>query len=521
LDVRFARVTLVALGVLSASAGAAACNSLTGASDLSLAGAAAQPGTTTGIGTTIGGGGGAQGTGGQGGSAPPVVSPLAADVTIAEVDVQQGVPVPLMKDGQPAEGKAPVVQKRTALIRVFPAPRDGYQARDLIAELDLADGSGDKPPRQVTKHVTGPGAAANLDSTFNFTIPADEVTGDLRWSVSIHEAVGGAPTGDTTGAEYPAGGAKLPLGAKDAHGNFRVVLVPFKYGADGSNRLPDTSPAQVETYHKRLLGTYPAPDTEITVHAPAPFGIEFSPDGAGWGELLQATCELRAKEKPDHNVYYYGIIEPASSFDGFCGGGCVAGLANLTEDPNDDYGRCSIGLGYPGQETADVALQEIAHSLGRRHADCGNPDLVDPSFPYQNGSIGNWGWDATTNTMQKPTLSDFMSYCQPVWISDYTYAALFERIAYVNAAKRVIAAPGATTEWRSGLVGRDGAVKLGGALHLDGHVGGAARDVDVIDVAGHVQRTVTGRYYGFDRVLGGTLLVPADAVPAGGSVRLR
>ena len=451
---------------------------------------------------------------------PLVVAPLAANLGIAEVNLQQGVSIPLVKNGQAVALKAPVVQKRVALLRVYPAPGAGFQARDVIAELDLEDGSGVKPPRQVTKHVSGEATESNLDSTFNFEIPAEQVTADLKWSVSFHETVGGAAQGDTSAAEYPAGGAKVPLGAKDARGTFRLEIVPFKYGADGSNRVADASAGQIDIYHRRFLGTYPAPDTEITVHAPVPFMVAFSPEGAGWGELLQATCELRAKDNPDQNVFYYGIIEPASSFDSFCGGGCVAGLANLTEDPNDNYGRCSIGLGYPGQDAADVALQEVAHSLGRRHANCGNPEMVDPSFPYSNGTVGTWGWDQTTKALQKPTLSDFMSYCQPVWISDYTYAALFDRISYVNASPFVYAAPGTPTEWRSVLVGARGAVKVGARLHLDTPPAGAARGVVVLDALGVVVGKATGRFYPFDRLPGGTLLVPADAIPQGGSVRL-
>jgi hypothetical protein len=519
------RFGLFAFGALAIAA-TPACNAITGASDLAL-------GSSPGAGaTTLGGaGGGATGTGSAGGAGSgggatttttepqPIAAPLAADVDIAEVNLQQGVSIVLAKDGKAVAPNAPVVQRRTALLRVIAAPRASFAKRELLAELDLADGAGAKPPRQVKKLVSGPGSETTLDGSFNFEIPADQVTADLTFSVSLREAVGGTESGDTTGAEYPAGGGKAPLGAKDARGAFRIELVPFKYGADGSNRLPATDAAQVEVYHRRFLGTYPAPDTEIKVHAAVPFMVEFSPEGAGWGELLQATCELRAKENPDRNVFYYGVIEPAASFNQFCQAGCVAGLANLTEDPNDEYGRCSIGLGYSGQDSADVALQEIAHNLGRRHADCGNPDMVDPSYPYSGGKVGTWGWDQTSKTLQSPGLKDFMSYCQPVWISDYTYAALFDRIAHVNASAYIVAPPGGPTEWRQVLVRRDGSATVGARIPLRTPPSGAPREVELRDARGVSAGRVTGRFYPFDRLGGGTLLLPADALPEGGSVQ--
>src|SRR5262249_31404608 len=158
-------------------------------------------------------------------------------------------------------------------------------------------------------------------------------------------------------------------------------------------------------------------------------GTAFSSNGGGWSELLSRTCAIRQQEGAAHNVYYYGILAPAASFEQYCAFSCVSGLANLTSDPNDDYGRCSIGLGFSGQGSVDTALQEVAHSLGRRHAPCGNPDGIDQSYPYAGASIGVWGYDLKTKELRDPNaLLDFMSYCHPVWVSDYTYSALFARI---------------------------------------------------------------------------------------------
>jgi hypothetical protein len=497
---------------LAASLGACGANAGTGA-----------------LGTAAGAGAGGAGTGaggarptGAGGAPQPVGPPLATGIAITSVDLQQAVSIPLMKDGQlVASPNAPVVQNREALLRVLVAPAAGFSPRDVVAELDLEDASGPLPPMNATLHVTAASSEGALGSTFNFELPAARMTGDLRWSVSLREAPGAAPGGgDASGAEVPAGGAKAPFGARDSHGDFKVMIVPFAYGADGTNRLPDTSAGQMATYHRRLLGTYPAPDAEVTLHAPVPFSTPFTPDGAGFSDLLDATCQLRQSDAPAPNVYYYGIIEPADSLAQFCAGGCVAGLANLTQDPNDDYGRCAIGLGYPGQDTVDVALQEIAHALGRMHADCGNPDLVDPFYPYPKGTIGHWGWDQTTGQLEPPSLADFMSYCKPVWVSDYTYAALFERLSFVNSTPSLLRPGGAPADWQTVLVSRDRTTRLGSRVHVRGATGGEPRTVQILDAHGRVVGSATGRFYAWDRLGGGTLLVPAGAIPEGGSVAL-
>jgi hypothetical protein len=77
------------------------------------------------------------------------------------------------------------------------------------------------------------------------------------------------------------------------------------------------------------------------------------------------------------------------------------------------------------------------------HAPCGlvAGDLGDPNYPaYEpydtpalfklfgggnQASIGEYGFDLTTQTVYSPvTTVDFMSYCNPTWISPYHYRSL-------------------------------------------------------------------------------------------------
>jgi hypothetical protein len=91
-------------------------------------------------------------------------------------------------------------------------------------------------------------------------------------------------------------------------------------------------------------------------------------------------------------------------------------------------------MGYvPGRATlawdrlpsaSDVLAHELGHNFGRLHAPCGNPSGVDGAYPYSGATIGMYGYDITSNSIRFPALHDLMSYCDPPWISDYTYRAI-------------------------------------------------------------------------------------------------
>ena len=111
----------------------------------------------------------------------------------------------------------------------------------------------------------------------------------------------------------------------------------------------------------------------------------------------------------------------------------MTGLSTVVDSPNTSFLRASVGVGYPGEDSANTAAHEVGHAHGREHAPCGGAQGVDPQFPYSGGVIGSWGYDILAKTFLSPTKGhDMMSYCPNEWVSDYTYSALFDRIAALN-----------------------------------------------------------------------------------------
>jgi hypothetical protein len=175
---------------------------------------------------------------------------------------------------------------------------------------------------------------------------------------------------------------------------------------------------------------YPVGSVDITMHAPLPWNQCIGPDGTGWDAVIQGVIDLRASENPPKDMYYVAAFEPAPTLNGYCSQGCILGIGLVEPAPNV-VDRAAFIVGYGGQPPADTLNQELAHSMGRLHAPCGRPQQVDPSFPYKSGGIGVWGYDILTQTSVDPQskVHDFMSYCTPVWVSDYTYQALFTRLS--------------------------------------------------------------------------------------------
>jgi hypothetical protein len=112
---------------------------------------------------------------------------------------------------------------------------------------------------------------------------------------------------------------------------------------------------------------------------------------------------------------YMGVMPPVAGCGGICGYGS---------------GLSAVFFAGDGPEAA----HEIGHALGREHTPCAQtaPD-PDPYYPtydaYPQGSIGEVGFDISRlSTFDPNTTFDFMSYCDPVWVSPYTYLGLMSAI---------------------------------------------------------------------------------------------
>jgi hypothetical protein len=443
-------------------------------------------------------GGGGAGEGGEGA--------LASGIVIERITILQGVEVELMDNDDSGDRNAPVVAGRDALVRIYVDTLDEFSDRDLRGVVKLVDDDGDTVGSyDHSREIQGDSIADDLNRTINVEIPGEDIQPGVEFVVSVHETEDGTFSGWDGNSQWPLEGTE-DLEVEGVDGPLRITFVPIRYDADGTGRLPETGDGQIEIYEEWLTRLYPTADLEFTVAEPVGWNYTVSAFGQGWDDLLNGLIGWRDQVGFEHDEYVYGAFMPASSFAGYCSEGCVAGLSVRVDNPSDAWGRVSIGLGFPGEDAAMTMAHEIGHAHGRSHAPCGVND-PDPSYPHDDAHLGVHGYDIVDEDLvDKNDYFDVMSYCDPGWVSDYTFEALFERAQAITGSMLMLGDP---SPWSVALVGADGALRSGGyTLDLLPAPGGEPRPVELLDQHGQVSDVVEARFLPYTHIDGGLLLYP-------------
>jgi hypothetical protein len=436
----------------------------------------------------------------------------ASGLAVSEIAVFQGVKISVWKNGSAVGSRnAPVVIDRPGLVRVYVAPQSGWSAKSVTAQLTLTTG-GSSQTFSDTKSPSGASSDATLGSTFDFDLPASAIGSGTTATVALT-----VPKGAGSASGGSALVSNVALQADNPGSTLKVLLVPVKYTADGSGRLPDTSAAQLAIYQQTLMKLYPARSITITVRAPWTWSQKISASGSGFDTILNSLTTLRQNDNAPSDVYYYAAFEPSSSFNTFCSNGCVAGLSTVASDPTDSWSRVSTGLGYTGVDSAFTMAHEVGHAHGRNHTNttasgpqCMSPSGNDASYPYASGLIGSWGYDILGKQLMSPSAyGDLMGYCQDTWISDWTYTALFTRMKAVTGGAQVIYPADMPTKFRMVAVHADGSLTWGDEVQAGNEPPvGELTTIRYVSADGSTITTATGHYYAYSDLPGGFLLVP-------------
>ena len=439
---------------------------------------------------TLDGKPGSSAIGGMGGTDIDPVFVLADGVVISGVEVYQGVRRPLMENGAPATSTVPLVSGRDTLFRIYYETEAAFAGGVVTARIMIGGETFEK-----NASLSGPSNIDAMRSTVNFLVPGEEIEGSA-FSVSFLQT-DNVSSGENIRAQYQT---SLPL--QSTGDALELVLVPI----DFQGQLPDTSDEQIELYRKRFYGLFPARKINITVHPPYTWTSNLDPNGGGWGQLLDELAIYREQQGADSKEHYYGIFQIGSNLGDFCSGGCVLGLSNLAQSPMDDLGRVGMGIGFSGWPSTETAAHEVGHQHGLNHAPCGGAANVDPSFPNADGSIGEYGLDVTDSTLISPDVSDFMTYCDPVHVSPYNYLKMFDRLKAVNAQLDVRGMP---TTYDRIRIDTDGTLHWSKPRTTTVPPSGQPHELTLTTDAG--EETVTGYFYPYSHLDGGTLLIPQRA----------
>lgn len=360
--------------------------------------------------------------------------PAGGGIGIARVEFNQGVGVDVTTNGQwlgPGDRLAPLAEGREAVVRVFWDIPTDWQPREIEARLHLRAPDGTQLVRTFTKFIDGPPNPDDLaNGSLGFFLEPEEMVGGMDFQISLWEVDGSSVTGDqfVTAAE-----GWNPLGVEIAPLEIKVVIVPIKVteAANGCNSdTSDITDEQIEGFATWLDDFNPT--QKVTVRKRETFervGAISAPNN--FFSVLQV---LRLRDGADPNEYYYAIYNDCGAGGGTAG--AAPGAQNVYPTKEAAAGRVAAGRWNGNNPSGgySVFVHEIGHTQGRPHAPCGGPDGVDPGYPYPGAVIGVYGINTRTFTLYGPnTARDYMSYCGPEWVSDYTWRKVFGQIRALTA----------------------------------------------------------------------------------------
>lgn len=374
------------------------------------------------------------------------VAPTAEDITIESIEINQGVAILLDDERSPRRSRAPVLPDRPALVRVTlatatPKPTTPVAVTIRVSTAGAPDVVLTAPPHSVAAKKAPsssflPPDESNGGTAFDIPLAADL----LRPRTTVSVRVDDPKEQNNPSAPPLAESFKTPLRVVEHAPTLKVVVVPIHYTAQGRDVLTLLDDAAMQSYRDGLYKMYPVASVELTKHAPLDWPLPIDPSGKGWDAVVHALINMHRDEAVTDDVYFTAIFDPGVPEEVFCKDGCVGGLA---VNPFDFFGnevdrRVSMILNYSSERVQAAFPQELAHSMGRGHAPCGGAAGVDPKYPYDDGTIGHWGYDVVTGGLVDETTYDFMSYCSPVWVSDYTYKGIFTRMLEIEATARAV-----------------------------------------------------------------------------------
>lgn len=358
----------------------------------------------------------------------------------------------LIQAAQSREFPVPLVAGREALLRVFvtseedtgamiPPVRATFFVDGTEVHVEDIPAGSSVIPTEVQE--------GELDLSPHAVIPAEVIQEGLEMVVEI----------DPDGTLDPNLGVsrRIPESGRTAVDVRSVpplllTLLPFIWTGDNDREASTfVSTANPEDEFFFQTHTYlPVQDVEITRHESVTVDANAGPD------LLADVGRIRVLEQGIG--HWHGLIPEIA--------GATSGIAWLPFLPDS--------LAYHGKTAvseidAETFAHELGHNMSLRHATCsGDEGGPDVSYPHEGGRIGVWGWDPRDGgSLVDPTSTrDFMSYCDPTWVSDYYFAnALRFRL---QDALEVWEAPAATrTLLVSGGADADGALRLDPAFVVD------------------------------------------------------
>ncbi|MBT8395509.1 MAG: hypothetical protein HKO65_14200 [Gemmatimonadetes bacterium] len=317
----------------------------------------------------------------------------------------------LTQSTQTLVGDVPLVANRDGYLRVFALASESNTFQPTVRVQFFHGGS---PVHTETLLAPGTAVPTSVDestlaASWNVPVPGALIQPGLSILADVDPS-NSVAEGDEGDNYFPVSGSPQAMDVR-AISDFEVTFVPIRQSVN--NLLGNVTVGNASQYMDVTMRMLPIAQADVDVHAEyvtnAP-ALESNNGNGAWGTILSEINSLRVAEGTSR--YYYGVVKTSY-------GGGVAGMGYLGWPAAIGWDHLPSGSG--------VAAHEWGHNWDLRHSPGCGAGSPDPLYPYADGKIGVWGLDVITEALKSPdTRYDFMTYCNPDWISDYTYEKILE-----------------------------------------------------------------------------------------------
>ena len=331
---------------------------------------------------------------------------------------------------QTQAGDVPLLTGREALLRVFMVSDQAkaFYEPEVVATFTRGGEEVHRVTmRTVDDRLVTSADEGNLRTSFNAVIPAEHIVEGTELVV-VADSAETVPQAEGSRTRFPDTGS-VALEVIDVP-PLELTVVPVLYaGKPDSSVIPWVDSVADMGANSPQVGLfrYSFPFAEFSAKTREPYvtSLDLTVEENTWPMIIELEPVYRAEQA---SGYWYAVAN-APREDGY-----VRGIARLN------------GLVSFGKPWDTELAHEVGHTLDLSHAPCGGALGTDPDFPYENGSIGVWGYDFRDGAVVSPERRrDIMGYCYDQgWLSDY----YFEKVVRVRANK--------VEDWRLGSQGATG-----------------------------------------------------------------
>jgi hypothetical protein len=350
----------------------------------------------------------------------PFLTKNISDLYISNIEITQAV--------QNISTPVSLVAGRPSVARVYARTSGSTQVGNIYASLVAY-----KNGTRLGKLTSGSGSAylqtdsldnlrASATKSFNFTLPTNwTVTGNLTLAanIDIYNTAQELSEVNTTTLQYTFN--TVPV--------LNVQVVPINYTNYDGVVYPHVDTSVIQNWlQEGLFRMYPVSQVNLSYHSAIDFNGDLAYTDGDWSNLLDLVDSLKMSESQPEATVYFGVIPMlANGGTWFDSGGGVVGYGYVGYRASIAVEKTTIPIGY-GQTWAlhgdDYAAHEIGHNLGMDHTPC---NVSSPyQYPYANGAIGQYGFYVKDQVVMDKNRPDIMSYCEPEWVSDFTYQRWYD-----------------------------------------------------------------------------------------------